>query len=473
MVDRRVGFVPGQPVGFAGIDSDRFTGFQFEGERPLIDEAPLFVGMGMHRDPSVGLEPNVLDAQAIAGRELGEKHARFDLDRRFGVPSNDVHGWPMDRGGKNPIDPKNTNQPVLDIFQISGLRTNIATFKGNSTHHSNHKPQSGNLNTGIELPLRMTIPALVDQDIQPFEMFESHADDFFDITLGVDSTEDALIDALEGHRVLFATSRLPLTERVLRAATDLELIAKIGTGVDSIDLDAASDYDIPVVHTPGYNALSVAEYAVTLLLSLKRKVYGSHESLQEGRWRDEIPLGDPLAGQTVGIVGFGNVGSRTAGLLSGFNVDVLAYDPYIYEIDTEITGATLVDDLHEVLRRADAVTLSAELTDETRGMIGLDEFRVMKDSAVIVNVARGPVVDEEALITAIEAEMIEAAGLDVFQTEPLPTSSPLHAYDNVITTPHIAGTAAGTRDRIVRMLVDSARSYFEDGSLDDRFVANA
>ncbi|WP_233204036.1 NAD(P)-dependent oxidoreductase [Halegenticoccus soli] len=162
--------------------------------------------------------------------------------------------------------------------------------------------------------------ALVDQDIQPAERLRERSTNRFDLTFGVDSTEEALIESLEGQSVLFTTSRLPVSERVLRRASSLELVAKVGTGLDSVDLSAAADFGVGVIYTPGFNALSVAEHALALLLTVNRNVVAGRDTLRAGGWRDTMPTSRPVTGTTVGIVGFGDVGRRFAGLLTGFNV---------------------------------------------------------------------------------------------------------------------------------------------------------
>lgn len=316
----------------------------------------------------------------------------------------------------------------------------------------------------------MTIPALVDQDIQPFDQLADASGDDFDLTLGVGNEETELIDALVGKRVLFTTSRLKVTDSVLDGAPDLELVAKIGTGIDSIDIEAANERGVSVMHTPGLNALSVAEHAVTLMLTISRNVRLSQEEIRGGKWRDNIELGDPIVGRTIGLIGFGNVGSRVAGLLAGFNVEILAYDPYVHEIDTEITGATLTD-FDTVVESADALVVVAELTDETRGMINMDVFDRMKDSAILVNVARGPIVNQSDLVHALEQDLIKTAALDVFEEEPLDSNHILHQFDDVVLTPHIAGTASGTRERIISTLVGNARRFFHEERIADRFFA--
>jgi phosphoglycerate dehydrogenase-like enzyme len=312
--------------------------------------------------------------------------------------------------------------------------------------------------------------AVVDQDIQPEAVVRERAGDLLDLTVGVDGTEEALLEALDGREVLFCSSRLPVTERVLRGSPDLEVVGKIGTGVDSVDLDAAADLGIPVTHTPGLNAAAVAEHTVALVLAVARNVLGNHERLREGAWRDEIDLTGTILDKTVGIVGFGDIGSRVAAFVSGFNVDVVTYDPYVHAEDTEITGAELTS-LEDLLRRSDVVTVNAELTPETRGLIGERELDLMKESAFLVNTARGPVVSEAALVDALDRGAIAGAGLDVFETEPLPPSSRLHEFENVVTTPHVAARTVESNTRSVEQLVDNVLALVEGETVPDRYMA--
>lgn len=311
---------------------------------------------------------------------------------------------------------------------------------------------------------------IVDQDIQPFPRLRDHLVDHLDLERGVGGDEDALVQALEGASVLIATSRLPITERVLAASPDLELIAKIGTGIDSIDLDAAAAEGITVTYTPGLNALSVAEHTLALLLAVLRHVPENQSLLRSGGWRDDSSMGRQLSRSTVGIVGLGDVGSRVSRLLSGFEVDVLAYDPYVEEVDAELPGAELTS-LETLLRRSDAVTVNAELTEETRHMLGSEEFAAMKNSAVLVNTARGPVVDERALCEALKTGELIGAGLDVFETEPLPVSSRLHDVDNVVTSPHVAAMTTESRERCIDTLAENVCCILDGEDVSPRYLA--
>lgn len=312
---------------------------------------------------------------------------------------------------------------------------------------------------------------LVDEDIQPASHLEAQLGDDWTVTVGVEGTEEALIAALDGVDVLFATSRLPVTRRVLEA-TDLAVVSKIGTGLDNVDLEGAAELGIPVTYTPGFNALAVAEHTVALILAVKRRVGHSQDVLRAGGWRDDLPLGSMLTGDTVGIVGFGNVGRRVASLLNGFHPELLAHDPYVLEIDAEQPGATFTD-LPDLLARSDVVSINAELTEETRHLIDADAFDRMKDDAVVVNTARGEIIDQPALIEALESGTIAGAGLDVFEDEPLPADSPFHGLESVVTTPHAAGLAIESRTRTMEILVRNTRSLLAGEPVPDHFMATS
>lgn len=311
---------------------------------------------------------------------------------------------------------------------------------------------------------------LVDQDVKPRDRLLKQIDDRFALEVGVQSTKTAVIEKLRGKHVLFTTSRLPLTADVFGATDSLQLVSKIGTGLDSIDLEAAAAAGVAVLYTPGMNALSVAEHALSLLLAVNRNVVVGRDALRNGLWRDEVPNAQPVTGTTVGIIGFGNVGRRLAGLLSGFNTDVLTYDPYVHDIDTDVTGVDLVE-LPSLLESSDAVVVTAEYTAETDQMIDSAVLSQMKSSAIFVNTARGSIVDQDALIDAIANDDIAGAGLDVFEDEPLSADSSLHDFENIVVTPHIAASSIRARSNIIDTLVDCTHNYFENNTIDDRFVA--
>lgn len=314
--------------------------------------------------------------------------------------------------------------------------------------------------------------ALVDQDLQPEAALREKVGDRLQLDVGVDPAEEAVIDALDDVSVLFTTSRLPISKRVIEAADELKVIGKIGTGLNNVDLNAASELGIGVAYTPGLNAAAVAEYTVGLALAVSRDILRNDQLLEAGGWRNEAELSTSVHGKTVGVVGFGDIGSRVAAFFSGLTTNVLAYDPYVFNEDTDITGAELTD-LDDLLERSDIVTINAELTDQTEGLIGASELTRMQESAILINTARGPVVSESALIDALAADEIAGVGLDVFETEPLPRDSPFHEFDNVIATPHVAATTTESRTQSIDVLVKSVYRMLDGDGAPDRYTAVA
>ncbi len=245
----------------------------------------------------------------------------------------------------------------------------------------------------------------------------------------------------------------PITSKVMGGSKDLRIVAKYTIGVDDVDVDAATELGILVTHAPvESNWGGVAEGTVAMMLAILKKTREKTETMKVGRWRDEVlasiyvgsRASDGYPGITIGIVGLGRVGGRFADLLRPWNVRILAYDPYIPKSKFKAHGAQAVDDLSVLLRESDVVSLHPILNKETRHMIGAAELALMKPSAVLINTSRGPVVDEKALVDALEKGAIKAAALDVFEEEPLPAGNPLRQLGNkVLLSPHMVASEAG------------------------------
>jgi len=259
--------------------------------------------------------------------------------------------------------------------------------------------------------------------------------------------EDALVTALARGNVAAVLLRgsPPLTERVFAAAHGLKIVAKHGAGVDSVDLASATKHGIAVMVAGGANADAVAEHALTLMLCLAREVPRFDRETRGGAWRDLQHFTREFHTRTVGIVGYGQIGERTARLVQACGAQVVVHTrskPALPE------GMVLEPDLDRLLERVDILSLHCPLTGKTRGMIGAAQFARMKPGALLVNTARGPVIDEPALVAALQSGQLAGAGLDTFSTEPPDAANPLFALPNVLVTPHIA---AATTDAMVRM----------------------
>ena len=298
--------------------------------------------------------------------------------------------------------------------------------------------------------------------------------------------DDIEVDVCEGHdpaeirrRIVEADAVVVRTGIVDRAVVDagrrLAIISRHGVGYDAVDIEAAAQRSIPVTITPLANSASVAEHTMFMLLALAKNARENDTEVRRGRFESARVSMKPLdiAGRSLLIIGFGRIGSRVAPRALAFGMHVHACDPYVDPSVMEAAGCTVVRDLHETLPRMDAVTVHTPLNDETRGIIGAGELKSMKRSAFVVNTARGGVVDEAALVAALEARHIGGAGVDVFESEPAPPrpDHPLLGFDNVIVSPHCAGVTAESSQRMAEYSVRNVLDFF-DGRLDPDVVVN-
>jgi D-3-phosphoglycerate dehydrogenase/microcystin synthetase protein McyI len=228
----------------------------------------------------------------------------------------------------------------------------------------------------------------------------------------------------------------------LAGAHELVVVASSGRGTDSIDVAACSARGVAVVNNPGLGTIPVSEHAVALMLSLSRRLELSDRSVRAGgAWakRTGLDVRD-VNGRTLGIIGLGLIGSEMARkCIAAFGMKVLCYDPHVPAAKAEALGATMLADLGELLERADVVSIHAELNEGSRGMIGEAQFKRMRPHAILINTARGKIVQQQALERALAEGRIDGAALDVFEEEPLPEPSPLWDLDNLMLTPHVAG----------------------------------
>jgi D-3-phosphoglycerate dehydrogenase len=257
--------------------------------------------------------------------------------------------------------------------------------------------------------------------------------------------EDDLIRVARDADAMLVSTREAITRRVLQNIPRVKVISRYGVGLDNVDLDAAAEAGIVVTHYPGYCTAEVADHALAMILALNRRIVEQDHALRAGSWVEHGPATrrilrgpiQPLREQTLGIVGFGRIGQAVAARARPFNLTIIAADPYV---EPEVMTAAGVEPvtLEDLLRRADVVTLHAPLTAETRGLIDAAALALMKPEAVLVNTARGPLIDLPALAGALEEGRLSGAALDVVDPEPLPADSPFYRLPNVILTPHSA-----------------------------------
>lgn len=277
------------------------------------------------------------------------------------------------------------------------------------------------------------------------------------------SSEKNVLSKEVREATVIVSDYVPITAEIMESAPHLKGIISFGVGFNQIDVEAAAERGIFVANLRGSNSEAVAEHAVSLMLSALRNLPKCEQYLRNGKWVStesaEYPgwtTGKELYGKTLGLVGIGEIGRRVARICArGFNMRVLATDPYVTKDQASQLGAELVD-LATLLRSSDVVSVHVPLSKETKGLIGAKEIAMIKKTAYIVNTSRGPIVDEPSLIQALKEKRIAAAGLDVFEKEPIPKDSPLIQLENIVLTPHIAGFTQEAVNAMNDMVVDEA-----------------
>ncbi|MBF6336129.1 phosphoglycerate dehydrogenase [Nocardia abscessus] len=255
----------------------------------------------------------------------------------------------------------------------------------------------------------------------------------------------ALLAAVPEADALLVRSATTVDAEVLEAGKNLKIVARAGVGLDNVDVPAATERGVMVVNAPTSNIHTAAEHAVTLLLSAARQVPAADATLREHTWQRSKFNGVEIFGKTVGVVGLGRIGQLFAARLAAFETKIVAYDPYVSPARAAQLGIELLT-LDELLERADLISIHLPKTPETKGLIGKEAIAKTKPGVIIVNAARGGLVDESALAEAIKSGHVRAAGLDVFETEPC-TDSPLFDLPQVVVTPHLGASTSEAQDR--------------------------
>ncbi|HSF94435.1 MAG TPA: hydroxyacid dehydrogenase [Thermohalobaculum sp.] len=290
------------------------------------------------------------------------------------------------------------------------------------------------------------------------ERLSAHARVHYDPTLF--EKPDLLAEFAAQARALVVRNRTQVRGGLLEGAAKLVCIGRQGVGLDNIDMAACARRGVTVYPATGANALAVAEYAVTAVLMLLRGAYQGSDRVASGTWPRPAFIGRETAGKTLGIVGLGDIGRQTARRAAALGMEAVACDPYLDDADPAWALARRVS-LGELLSVADAVSLHVPLTAETRHLIGPDQFAAMRPGAVIVNTARGGVVDEAALVEAMASGGLGGAALDVYETEPLTAAAAARfgGLKNLILTPHVAGLTVESEVRVSTMVVDKVISH--------------
>jgi len=290
-------------------------------------------------------------------------------------------------------------------------------------------------------------------------ILKSIPDTHLDVKTG--RTEKELIDLISQYEAVVVRSATKITAPVIEASKKLKVIARAGTGYDNIDIESATKKGIVVMNTPAANSVAAAEHTIAMMMALARNIPQAHQTLQEGKWDRKSFVGVELTGKCLGLIGFGNVGRHVALRARALKMEVLACDPFVSEKAADEAGVMLVS-LDELYQRADFISIHSILNEATRHMVGKEAFSKMKNGMRVVNCARGGIIDEEALLKAIQEGKILGAALDVFEKEPVPTDHPLLHHSRVITTPHLGASTDEAQEQVVVAVAEQLRTYFTD-----------
>lgn len=298
---------------------------------------------------------------------------------------------------------------------------------------------------------------LLNEKIHPaaIDLLKKH----FEVLIADNTSEEALLDKCTEASAIIVRTTSRITRKIIESAPNLVVISRTGVGVDNVDVQAATERGILVCHLPGINTQSVAEHTVMLMLAVAKDLRVMDTAVRTNRWSMRSSLKPvELEGKTLGIVGLGRIGSRIAEICSkGFGMKILAFDPLSPEIPRDFT-VNFVSSLEELFRQADVISIHASYSKETHHLVDYSLLSKAKEGAILVNTARGSIVDEHALVKALQTGPLSAAGLDVFEEEPLDPSHPLLRLDNVIITPH---SATLTKETHIRAAVEAAQATID------------
>ncbi len=276
-------------------------------------------------------------------------------------------------------------------------------------------------------------------------------------------TEAELLPLVKEAHALVVRSETKVTKNVIAAAPLLRVVGRAGVGVDNVDVDAATARGIVVMNTPGGNTVSTAELTFSMLMSLARKIPQAHASMKEGKWNRKEFQGTELLNTTLGILGMGRIGAEVAKRALAFGMKVLAYDPYLSRARAGALQVDLKDSVDDVYRQADFITVHMPATDETKGMVNAAAFAKMKKGARVINCARGGIISETDLLSAIQSGQIAGAALDVYQTEPPPGDFPLRALPQVIMTPHLGASTEEAQENVGIEVAEAISDFLLNG----------
>jgi len=278
-------------------------------------------------------------------------------------------------------------------------------------------------------------------------------------------SEAELLPVVKDVVAMVVRSETKVTRKVIEAAPKLRVVGRAGVGVDNVDVAAATQHGVVVMNTPGGNTISTAELSFTMILNLARKVPQAYASMAAGKWDRKQFQGTELAGKTLGVLGLGRIGTEVAKRAAAFGMRVVGYDPFVTEARAQALGVELVDELDDVYRDADFITVHMPVTDQTRGMLNAAAFAKMKPKVRLVNCARGEVIVENDLLAALDSGKVAAAALDVYATEPLPAEHPFRKHPAITLTPHLGASTKEAQEKCGIEVAEVITGYLLTGEV--------
>ncbi len=275
--------------------------------------------------------------------------------------------------------------------------------------------------------------------------------------------KDALLAAIGQYDGLAIRSATKVTEKLLEQATNLKVVGRAGIGVDNVDIPAASKKGVIVMNTPFGNSITTAEHAIAMMFAVARQIPEANASTHAGKWEKSRFMGVELFNKTLGVIGAGNIGGIVCNRALGLHMKVVAYDPFLSEERAKTLGVTKVE-LGDLLHRADFITLHVPLTDKTRNILSAEALASTKKGVRIINCARGGLIDEAALLDALNSGQVSGAALDVFEVEPA-TNSPLFNHANVVVTPHLGASTTEAQENVALQVAEQMADYLLTGAV--------
>ena len=306
---------------------------------------------------------------------------------------------------------------------------------------------------------------LIADSISQRGVEELSRDGALDVVVKTGLDETGLVGLIPDFSALVVRSQTKVTGNILKAGAKLRVVGRAGVGVDNVDVETATRRGIIVLNAPGGNTVSTAEHAFSLLLSVARKIPHADANVREKRWDKKNFEGVELYNKTLGVIGMGRVGSELSRRAIAFGMRVVAYDPYLSAARARSMQVELVDDLDDLLTTADFISLHTPLTPETTHLLNEERLRKTKSGVRVINCARGGLIDEAALVKALEDRHVAGAALDVFETEPLPVDSVVRNAPNLVLTPHLGASTAEAQESVGIEIAQSIRAALLDGTI--------